>query len=127
MNLFEQASRDRWRFTGSTNGVMNVEDLWILKLEDLNKIAQRLNKEIKDSGEESFITKRTTVNKTLEGKFELVKHIIGVKLEEKEKKALAIERAEKRAKLIALIGEKEHTELSNKSIEDLKKELASLD
>ena len=129
MSIFEKASRAKLRFA-VFQGIMNTEDLWGLKLEDLDKIAVALRKQVKESEEESFI--KTTNSKSLvvvetELKFEIVKHIIGVKLEEKEARALAAEKKAKRAQLIELIGKKELTKLESKSIEDLKKELAELD
>lgn len=128
MNIFEQASRKKLRFTGlGANGVLATEDLWALKLEDLDSLAKGYNKSIKDLDEESFITKRTTANTELTLKFEIVKHVINVRLEEAEKKKLAKERAEKRTQLMELIGKKELTALEGKSIEELKAELASLD
>lgn len=128
MNIFEAASRKKLRFSGlGTKGTMSTEDLWELKLEDLDTLARSYNRAIKDLDEESFITKRSTVNIELTLRFEIVKHIITVKLEEAEKKKLAKERAEKRAQLIELIGKKELTALESKSIEELRGELAQLD
>jgi hypothetical protein len=126
MNLFLEASREQYRFLTS-RGTINTEDLWQLKLEDLNTIAKDLNRQIKAGDEENFIAKRTTANTTLNNKFELVKEIIAIRLEEAEKKLLAKERAVKRAQLIELIGKKEVSALESKSIEDLKAELAGLD
>jgi len=125
-NIFEQASRLKIRFA-TGRGTISTEDLWDLKLEDLDTIAKSLYKSVKEGGEESFIKKRTTVNEKLELGFELVKHVIDAKLEEADKKKLAKERAEKRAQLIELIGKKEITALEGKSIEELKAELAGLD
>ena len=126
MNLFEKSSKEKFRFL-TAKGVISTEDLWDLKLEDLDKIAKSLNKEIKAGDEESFIHKRTSANTLLTDKFEVVKHVISVRLEEADKRLLAKERAAKRAQLIELIGKKEITALEGKSIEDLKTELASLD
>lgn len=128
MNIFEAASRRKLKFSGAgISGVISTEDLWDLKLETLDTIARAYNKSIKDLDEESFITKKSTSNVELNLKFEIVKHVIDVKLEEQEKKKLAKQRAEKRAQLIELIGKKELSALEGKSIEDLKLELAGLD
>lgn len=129
-NIFESASREAIRFNVS-KGVITTEDLWSLKLEDLDTIAQSLNKQIRESNEsESFIKARPLRTKAFEItqlKFEVVKRIIEVKLEEKERKALAAEKAAKRAQLIELIGKKELTALESQSVDDLKKQLAELD
>ena len=126
MNLFQEASRKKYRF-GGTKGTVNTEDLWELKLEDLNTIAKDLNRQIKAGDEENFISKRSTANTELSNKFELVKEVIAIRLEELEKKALAKERAAKRQQLIELIGKKEINALEGKTIEELKAELAELD
>lgn len=130
MSIFEQASREKIRFA-MAKGLISTEDLWELKLEDLDNIARGLSKMIRESSQdESFIRKTTASSKNfkiLELKFDVVKHIIDVKLEERDKKALAAERAAKRAQLLELIGKKEVTALEGKSIEELKRELAELD
>jgi len=126
MNIFEVATKLKFRYN-ATKGTISTEDLWDLKLEDLDKIAKGLNKQIKEGDEESFITKRTTANTVLDTKFEIVKHVISFKLEEKEKRVLAAQRAEKRAQLMELIGKKELNALEGKTIEELKAELAELD
>ena len=129
MSIFEKASKAKLRFI-ITKGVITTEDLWDLKLEDLDKIAVSLRKQVKESEEESFIkttSSKSIVTQETELKFEIVKHIITVKLAEKEARVLAAEKRAKRAQLIELIGKKELTNLESKSIDDLKKELAELD
>ena len=129
MSIFEQASKAKLRFL-ITKGVVTTEDLWDLKLEDLDKMAISLRKQVKECEEESFIkttNSKSIVTKETELKFEIVKHIIDVKLAEKESRVLAAEKRAKRAQLIELIGKKELTKLEARSIEDLKKELSELD
>lgn len=125
-NLFEIATKEQYRFN-TTKGTITTEDLWGFSLTDLDSIAKGLNKQIKETSEESFIQKRNTANKTLENKFELVKYIIGLKLAEKEKRAKAAENATRRAQLLEDIAEKEGLARKSKSIEELKAELESLD
>lgn len=92
-NIFERATRQRVRFK-SGNGLINVEDAWKLTLTQLNNIAIALDKEIKtlDSGEVSFLPKEmlssTDARKLSKRRLELdvVKHIIDVKIEEKDKR-----------------------------------------
>ncbi len=124
-NLFEMASRKQFRFSFN-KGTMNIEDLWDLNLESLDRLAKSLNKELKEQEEESFIKTRTVANKTLEAKFELVKYIITVKLKEAEEKELKVQKAAKKQQLLDLIGRKEIQSLENKSIEELTAELQAL-
>lgn len=125
MEIFELASKTKLRFS-LNNGVCNTEDLWDLKLEDLNRIAIDLNKQIKESEEESFIKVKSSASKLLQLGFDVVKRVIDVKLEEKETKKLAAERASRKALLTELIAKKELSSLEQKSLEELQKELAEI-
>jgi len=124
--LFETALFAKYRYQTAI-GTLSTEDLCELKLDELDKIAKDLNKQVKDSGEESFIKVKTNANKTIEAKFEIVKLIIERKLEENDKKAKAKENAIKRAYLKELIGKKENNEMESKTIEELRKEFDDLD
>ena len=121
--MFEKASRVKLRY--STNrGVLSVEDLWDLSLEQLDPIAINLNKRLKESQTESFIKIRT--NTELELKFNIVKHIIDVKLQEQEERIVAAEKKAKRQKILDLMAKKQDAELESKSYEELAKELEAL-
>lgn len=120
--MFEKATRMKLRWKAS-NGTLTVEDLWDLKLEPLDKIAKDLRKELKESEEESFIkpSRKTAAYTETLLKFEVVKHIITVKLEEAEVAALAKEKREKRARIMEIIKQKEDQELSGKGLDELRK------
>jgi hypothetical protein len=124
--LFEKASKAKLRFKVK-NGFCATEDLWDLKLEDLDDLAKSLSKEVKESSEESFIKVRSDQNKTLELKFELVKYIITTKLKEKEDKETRVLKAQKKAQIQELIEKKELSSMEGKTLEELKKELELLD
>jgi hypothetical protein len=129
MSIFEQASKEKLRFV-TGKGVVSSEDLWDLSLESLNALAKEANKAVKSFGEEDFIkasTKKTKSEIQAELRFGIILRVIEVKLEEKERKALAAEKAAKRAQLLELIGKKELTALEGQSVEELKKQLAELD
>lgn len=123
--MFEKASRVKLRY--STNrGVLSVEDLWDLSLEQLDPIAINLNKRLKESQTESFIKTRTKDTTELELKFNIVKHIIDVKLQEQEERTVAAEKKAKRQKILDLMAKKQDAELESKSYEELAKELEAL-
>ncbi len=124
--MFEKASRFKLRFKVGAGNV-STEDLWVLSLEDLDKLAISLNKEIKESTEESFIKAKTSASQTLTLKFEIVKHIIDVKLTEAAAREKAKEIKQKREQLLDLIDQKERSEQQNKSVDQLKLELAELE
>ena len=59
-------------------------------------------------------------------KFDLVKRIIAIKLEEAEQKRLLAEKAENRRKIMALMGEKKDEALKGKTLEELQAMLNTL-
>ena len=123
--LFEKASRLKLRFK-SQMGLITVEDLWDLNLTSLDSIAKDLNRQIKAEAEESFITVKSKANTALELAFDIVKHVIKVKLEEAEVKKLAAEKKARKAQIMELISQKQNEALSAKSIEELQAELDNL-
>jgi len=127
-NIFEQATRKKLRF--ALNGgveTVSTEELWELKLTDLDKIAQATNKKLKDeSGEESFIGKKKRTNSSLSLKLDVLKSVISTKLEEEEKaKSKAANRAQIEL-LEELLQKKQLSKLENSSITSIEKQLAAL-
>lgn len=122
--IFERATRLKIRYQ-TQNGILMVEDLWDLPLDskiiaNLNSIAIQLNRQIKDSGEESFIG-NSKVDPILQLKFDIVKYIIDTKLSEAEDKANALAKKQYNEKILKLIDEKEDEALKGKSADELKK------
>lgn len=126
MNNFEKATRLRLRFETS-RGNLNVEDLWRLPLAELDKLAIALNKQLKESSEESFIKAKSKDNKLLELRFDIVKYIIETLLSEDEEKKKAADKRAKREQLLELIAKKKNQELEGKSLEELEAELTKLE
>lgn len=126
MNNFEKATRLRLRFETS-RGNLNVEDLWRLPLAELDKLAIALNKQLKESSEESFIKAKSKDNKLLELRFDIVKHIIETLLSEDEERKKAADKKAKREQLLELIAKKRNQELEEKSLEELEAELTKLE
>ena len=126
--LFEAASRLKLRFASNV-GQLSVEDLWDLPLTsatkaNLDAIAVELNRQLKGT-EESFVSTGKK-NAVLELKFEVVKHIIGVRVAEDQAKLEEQSRKAKKAQIADLIEEKKSEGLKNMSLEDLEKLAASL-
>lgn len=124
--LFEKASRSRLRVQTS-RGLLPVEDLWTLPLPVLDEAAIALNEAIEKSSNKSFIRTKTKDNTVLELRFNIVKHIIDVRLAEEEAAEKAKEVRAKRNQLMTLIAQRKDEELSKKSLEELYKELDALE
>ena len=124
-NIFEYAVRNKVRFP--FKGLISVEDLWDLSVTNLDSIYKTLNKEIKQSEEESLLTTKTNVDTELEVQIAIVKHIVSVKLAEQEAREKAAAKKAQKQKIMSIIATKEDEALQNTSVEDLKKMLDELD
>ena len=124
MNIFEYATREALRFP--YKGSQSVEDLWQLSVRELDSIYKTLNKQVKQSEEESLLNTKTSVDTELEVQIAIVKHIVSVKLAEKEAAEKASAKREQKQKIMSIIATKENEALQNSSIDDLKKMLDEL-
>ena len=123
-NIFEYASRNKVRFP--FKGMISVEDLWDLSLTNLDSIYKTLNKQVKQSEEESLLSTKASVDTELEVQIAIVKHIVSVKLVEKEAAEKASAKKAQKQKIMSIIATKENEALQNSSIDDLKKMLDEL-
>ena len=124
MNIFEYAVRNKVRFP--FKGMISAEDLWDLSLTNLDSIYKTLNKQVKQYEEESLLSVKTSVDTELEVQIAIVKHIVSVKLEEREAMEKAIAKKAQKQKIMAIIATKEDEALHNSSVDDLKKMLDEL-
>lgn len=126
--MFEKASRAKLRFN-TNQGQLSVEDLWDLSLNSLDTLAKNVNKQLREEGEESFIpsrnSSRPSTNNSL--RLDLLKHIIGIKVEEQEKKKNRVEMQGKLAKLKELAETKVTEKLASQSLEDIYKQISELE
>lgn len=123
-NIFEYAVRNKVRFP--FKGMISVEDLWDLSLTNLDSIYKTLNKEIKQSEEESLLATKTNVDTELEVQIAIIKYIVTVKLEEQEAREKAAAKKAQKQKIMSIIATKEDEALQNTSVEDLRKMLDEL-
>ena len=123
-NIFEFASRNKVRFP--FKGMISVEDLWDLSLTNLDSIYKTLNKQVKQSEEESLLSTKASVDTELEVQIAIVKHIVSVKLAEKEAAEKASAKKAQKQKIMSIIATKQDEALQNSSIDDLKKMLDEL-
>lgn len=128
--MFEKASRLKLRFETEA-GLLNVEDLWDLHLKhphnvDLDDIAKTLSQATKESSEESFVEEKSGADDRLQLAFDLVKHVISVRLKERKEKENAAAAKAKKNKILEILEDKEHEELKGKSSDELKEMIADL-
>lgn len=128
--MFEKASRLKLRFN-TPSGVLTVEDLWDLPMTsktgkaNLDDIARGLHTQLEDE-QVSFVEKPAKKNEGKQLAFDIVKHVIEVRLAERDAAKLAEDRRKTKQRIADLIAEKRDEELKGKSLEDLEKMLESL-
>jgi len=122
--MFEIAVRNKFRFP--FRGAISTEDLWDLSVQQLDEIFKALKSQEKKAQEESLLNVRTPEDTVLETKIEIIRYIVGVKLEEANQAQRAKETRDKREKILAVLAEKQDADLRNKSPEELQAMLDQL-
>lgn len=122
--MFEIAVRNKLRFP--FRGLISVEDLWDLNVENLDAVFKELNSQIKRVQEESLLKTKSKQDEELELKINIVKYIVSVKLEETDLRVKAMEKREQKQKILKILSDKQDESLQNKSIEELEKMLEEL-
>lgn len=124
-NLFEIATRNRYRF--NYKGVMTVEDLWSLRVEDLDAIFKMLNRQKKTADEDSLLATKSAEDQDLANKIDIVRYIVSVKLAEAADRVSAAEKKAQRDKILEIVAKKKDKALEDMGIDDLMKKLKELD
>lgn len=123
-NIFEVAVREKLRFP--FKGLVTVEDLWDLSVNDLDNIFKILSKQVKEEQEESLLSTKTNEENEVRTKIEIIKYIVNEKLEQQER--IKNERAlkEQKQRIMEVLKGKEDEELKSKSAEELKEMLKNI-
>jgi hypothetical protein len=128
--MFQKATRKKIRFE-SPQGLLSIEDLWDLPMtsakgSNLDDIARNLWKQLKDCENTIFVAKKPLADDITQLKFDLVKHVIDVRIAEAQLAADIRANKEKKQRLLALIETKEYEQLAGSSVEELRKMAADL-
>jgi hypothetical protein len=127
--MFEKTTRLKLRFD-TAKGQLTVEDLWDLPLTgngvNLDKIAIALSRQIKEEDTESFVVKAKVASEVLQLKFDVVKHVIDVKLAERDAAKAQSDARAKKDKILEIISRKQDQALEGSSLEELQKMAQSL-
>ena len=123
-NIFERAAKQKLRFP--CRGSISTEDLYDLRVEELDRLFKVLNAKVKIEAEESLLKPKVKTSTELDLQIAIVRHIVEGKLADaEEKKNLAAKRAQKQ-KLLEILSEKQDMDLRNKSVEELTKMIEAL-
>ena len=117
-DLFKIASKKKYRF--DYRGVITVEDLWDLDVEELDKVYKSLKVKQKNSAEESLLQTVSKEDKELNNKIEIVKIIVADKLEARERATKSAEKRAKNQRILEIMADKADAELKAKSLDELR-------
>jgi hypothetical protein len=123
--MFEKAARMKLRFY--FRGSISVEDLWDLSVWDLDTIYKKLNAESRAQKEDSLLEGESPEKEITTLQIGIVKHIVGIKLQEQENREKAAERRARKEKLMAILEEKQDAELHELDMDELRKLIEELD
>lgn len=125
MSMFEKANRVKLRFH-TEQGMLSVEDMWDLSLTKLDNVAKGLFRQLKESDEVSFVKPVPSDDKGTQLKFDIVKHIIEVRVAERDAAELARQNKEKKQLILGIIAQKENEALSQTSLDELRAMVTSM-
>ena len=130
-SIFEKASKQKLRFETS-KGFISTEQLWDLPLQsntgkvNLDDLAKEVSAKLKESEVESFVTKGKASNTDDKLRLDILKHVIDVRVTEKEALSNQRANAERKRLLLDVLAEKRAANLSNLTEEQIQAELDSL-
>jgi len=122
--MFEVAVRNKFRFP--FKGVISVEDLWDLSVQQLDSIFKTLKSQEQKAQEESLLDTRTPEDEALKTKIEIIRYIVTVKLDEAKQAERAKENRDQKQKILGILAEKQDADLRNKTPEELQAMLNQL-
>lgn len=124
MDMFEKAVRQKTRF--KFKGLISVEDLWDLSLENLDSIYGDLDAALNSLPKKSLLSADTKQRDEIEFKQQIVKHIVETKQAEAEAAKLSKANSAKKQMILDIIAAKQNEQYHDMSIDDLKKLAESL-
>jgi len=123
MDIFKYAIKNKLRF--NYKGVCTVEDLYDIPLTSLDRMYGELKKQQKGFGEDSLLNKKSSEEKEVGIKIEIIENIVADRLADIDKAKKAQQTRERNRRIAEIIADKEDAALHEMSLEDLKAMLAS--
>lgn len=117
--LFEQASRDKIRF--SYRGQATPEDLWDIPLEALDSMHMNLRRELEASQGASLLRTVSYPNKALTLKIDLIAHVVETRLAEQEARQNKAVAEGRKQQILSIVQRKQDNALEELPIDELLK------
>jgi hypothetical protein len=124
--MFDKATRMKLRFQSEKHGWVSIEDLWDISKAELNRMAKTLNRQLKQDEEEDFLRESSTEDTENKLRFNLVLHILNVKIDESKAASEARANKEEKQRILDILKKKEDEALENLTQEQLMEKLKQL-
>jgi hypothetical protein len=118
MDLYKKAVKRKTRIQ-TTYGVVGVEALFDLSIQDLDRLAVELQEKVENTPKKSFISGNTPANTQAKFEFNLVLDVLETKIKDQKAAKQRSETVAKRNKIAELIEKKKDESLENASLEEL--------
>lgn len=123
--MFEKATRLKLRF--DYRGQIATEDLWDLPLETLDTLFKGYNARATTAKQESLLETKSQEDEILDLRIEIIRHIVTVKLAEREARKEAVARKAQKEKLLTILAEKQDSALYELDPAKLQEMIAELE
>ena len=124
-DLFKVAVKKKYRF--NYRGLISVEDLWDLSVEDLDKIFKSLKSQQRNASEESLLQAVSKEDKELNNKIEIIKIVVADKLAASDRAKKAAAQRMQNQRILEIMADKQDAALKEKSVEELQAMLTTTD
>ena len=125
MDIFKYAVKNKLRF--NYKGVCTIEDLYDIPLTSLDRMYGELKKQQKGFGEDSLLNKKSSEEKEVGIKIEIIEAIVADRLADIDKAKKAQQIRDRNRRIAEIIADKEDASLREMSLEDLKAMITSDD
>ena len=123
MDVFKYAVKNKLRF--NYKGLCTIEDLYDIPLNDLDNMYGALKRQQKNFGSDSLLNKKSSEEKEVAIKIEIIENIVRDRLADQAKATKAQQTRERNKRIAEIIADKEDAALHDMSLDDLKAMLTS--
>lgn len=122
-NIYKEASKQKLRF--QFKGNLSLEDLWSLRLTDLDSIYKDLNSKLNLATEESLLTTVSSEDEELSLKIDIIKDVVKTKQEENAKKLNESKNRKEKERIKEALAKKQDEAFDNLTEDELREKLKS--
>ena len=117
--MYKEALQKKLRFK-TNKGMITTEDLFDLSLQNLNTLANMLDKKISEAPKKSFIEELPAEENDDELRFSIVKDVINIKLKARKDNIDKAQADAQKKRILEILAKRNDEELEKKSTEELR-------